>query len=201
MYWQNFSPHHKPSSGIFSLRHSCSSRSAGSSLRQAIDTTSGDTEVNTRPLEINRLLELRPPRIAMALTALAAAVHLVTPLGDTSLYRFEGLATALGATGFIVMIQAWWQFRKEQVAICPTAVTHHLITTGIYRVTRNPMYLGMIMMLMGVAVWLGTLPFYLTTGAYFLIINQAFCPYEEAKLRAAFGWQYTNYANRVRRWI
>ena len=149
----------------------------------------------------NRVLQFRPPRIAMALTMLAALMHFVTPLGEATLYRSAMLGAAIGATGFGVMLTAWWQFKKEQVAICPTSETHHLITDGIYRVTRNPMYLGITMMLLGTAIWLGTLPFYLTAGAYFLIINEMFCPCEEAKLTAAFGDQFTRYASRVRRWV
>jgi len=147
------------------------------------------------------LVEFRPPRIAMLLCALAIAAHLVTPLGSAPLYSSEFIAAGLGLAGFAVMIQAWWQFKTEQIAICPTERTDHLITGGIYRVTRNPMYLGMTMMLVGVAVWLGTVPFYAAAVAFFMIMNFAFCPYEETKLQAAFDGAYEQYTAQVRRWL
>lgn len=149
----------------------------------------------------SKLLAYRPPRIAMLLTALAIGAHLVTPLGNTHVFQSSVFGALFGLAGFAVMMQAWWQFRQERVAICPTSDTDHLITTGIYAFSRNPMYLGLTMMLLGAAVWQGTLPFYATASAYLLIINNAFCPYEEDKLTAAFGDQFKQYRSTVRRWL
>ena len=119
----------------------------------------------------------------------------------TYLFAVAWIAAALGTVGFLVMMQAWWQFRRHAVAICPTARTDRLIIDGIYRYTRNPMYLGIVLMLTGVAVWIGTLPFVVVPIAYFTVINTAFCPYEEAKLETAFGDEYRRYQAAVRRWI
>ena len=99
------------------------------------------------------------------------------------------------------MIQAWWQFRQTDVAICPTEKTTELITDGIYRFTRNPMYLGMVMMLTGVAMFVGTLPFYVAAVALFAILNFVFCPYEEEKLSRTFGSRFEQYRGRARRWL
>lgn len=83
----------------------------------------------------------------------------------------------------------------------PNEATHYLITDGIYRLTRNPMCLGMIAMLLGVAAYFGSLPFYVAAIAYFLIIDRVFCAYEESKLAASFGREYEAYRSRVRRWL
>lgn len=149
----------------------------------------------------SRFLEYRPPRIAMALIMAATAGHFLLPLRPVYLYSSTIVAISIGLGGFIVMMWAWWQFKEQEVAICPTDATDHLITDGIYRFTRNPMYLGMIMMLFGIAVFLGSLPFYLAAAAYFAIINWAFCPFEEEKLARAFEQEYQNYRSRVRRWL
>jgi protein-S-isoprenylcysteine O-methyltransferase Ste14 len=63
------------------------------------------------------------------------------------------------------------------------------------------MYLGMMTMLFGLALTLGTLPFYAVAVSFFLIIETTFCPYEEAKLTTAFGESFSRYATRVRRWL
>lgn len=147
------------------------------------------------------ILSHRPPRIAMLLLALAATLHWLTPLGAIPVLPSAYLPVAIGLTGFVVMMWAWWQFKRNNVAICPTDRTTRLLTTGVYRLTRNPMYLGMVMMLAAVAIWIGTLPFVAAAIAYFVIINFVFCPFEEDKLTTAFGDDYSRYRNRVGRWI
>jgi len=99
------------------------------------------------------------------------------------------------------MIWAWWLFQKVETAVCPTENSEVLVTSGIYRLTRNPMYLGMVLMMAGVALWFGTLPYYLATVLFFLVINQFFCPFEEQRLISTFGEQYAVYRRSVRRWV
>ncbi len=149
----------------------------------------------------SRFLEYRPPRIAMALIIAAAVIHILVPILPVHVYSSVSVAISVGACGFVVMMWAWWQFKEHEVAICPTDATDYLITDGVYKHTRNPMYWGMIMILFGIAVFFGTLPFYLAVAVYFAIINWAFCPYEEEKLARAFGQDYESYRSRVRRWL
>lgn len=148
-----------------------------------------------------RLIEYRPPRIAMALLAIAAVLHVSFPAQSSTHFSSVYMSGTLVSTGFTVMMLAWWQFREHRVAICPTASTNYLITEGIYRLTRNPMYLGMVTMLGGIAVFFGTLPFYAVTIVYFFLMDRWFCPYEEEKLIITFGRDYTSYRSKVRRWI
>lgn len=148
-----------------------------------------------------KLIDYRPPRIAQLLLVLAAACHLLLPVLDFHVYRNTVLAVILGVAGFGIMMQAWWLFKKFETAICPSAVESRLVTTGVFRFTRNPMYLGMIMMLLAVALGVGSLTFYLVTAVYFLIIHCAFCPYEERKLEEVFGDAYAKYRKSVRRWF
>lgn len=70
-----------------------------------------------------------------------------------------------------------------------------------YRPPRNPMYLGIVLMLLGLSLTVGTLPFYLATVLFALIIDRHFCRYEEQKLRDTFAVEFDEYAARVRRWL
>lgn len=63
------------------------------------------------------------------------------------------------------------------------------------------MYLGMIVMLLALSVLVGTLPFYLAMVAFFVVINNFLCPYEENKLAVAFGDTYMTCKNTIRRWF
>ena len=147
------------------------------------------------------LVSYRPPRIAFVMLALAAALHAALPSAGTVVLRAPSAGSGIIVAGFATMIWAWWLFRRHAVAICPTARTERLLTHGIYALTRNPMYLGMIAMMLGVALYFGTLPFYIAALAYFAVMDRVFCPYEEHKLEAAFGDEYRRYRGRVRRWL
>ncbi len=135
----------------------------------------------------------------MLLLATAAVWHRVLPAPAVFSARIPALL--IGTGGFAMMMWAWWQFRERQVAICPTEKTDDLITDGVYRYTRNPMYLGMTLMLAAVATGTGLVPFYASAAAFVLVIDRVFCPYEEQKLARAFGQSYLAYRRRVRRWI
>jgi protein-S-isoprenylcysteine O-methyltransferase Ste14 len=137
----------------------------------------------------------------MAMLACAAAFHWLTPVLSPQVFSSVSAGVVLVILGFAIMMRAWWQFQQRQIAICPTAPTDALITDGIYRFTRNPMYLGMVLMLSGIALYLGSLPFYVVATVYFLVIDRAFCRYEEQKLLATFGSHYNRYQSDVRRWI
>jgi protein-S-isoprenylcysteine O-methyltransferase Ste14 len=110
-----------------------------------------------------------------------------------------GVVIALLGLG--IMLRAWWLFRKRSTAVCPTAETTTLITDDIYRLTRNPMYLGIVVMLFGIAAATGGLFLYGAALAFFLVIDFAFCPYEEKKLAQVFGSEFNQYCDHVRRWL
>ena len=148
-----------------------------------------------------RMLAFRPPRIALTLFAVSTALHL--SIGDAlpALPAFTIAAAAIASTGFLVMLRAWWLFRLHNTAICPTARTTSLLTSDIYGWTRNPMYLGIVMMLLGVAVYTGGILHYAAALAFFAIIDHSFCPYEEQKLRRDFPGKFDSYTRSVRRWL
>lgn len=148
-----------------------------------------------------RFIDYRPPRIAQLFVLTAVVLHWATPMSRLHVYSNHPLGVTLGMGGFVIMMWGWWLFKKEDTAICPTAKSEHLVTTGIYRLTRNPMYLGVVAMLLGIAVFVGTVPFYLAAVAFFAVINRVFCPYEENKLGETFGASYLSYKQIVRRWI
>ena len=153
--------------------------------------------VDVRPVR-GQLVLLRPPRIAMSLVAAAAALHLLFPFTVVPPSSIGGLL--VGTAGFSLMMRAWWLFRRSGTAICPTDRASVLLTGDVYGFTRNPMYLGMVMIVLGVAISFGTASFFAAAALLFAILNFVFCPFEEERLRAAFPG-YAAYAARVRRWI
>jgi len=76
-----------------------------------------------------------------------------------------------------------------------------LVTDGIYSITRNPMYVGMLLILMAFVVWLGAPSASLAAGAFFLSIDRFQIRAEERFLGRNFGKNYEDYKKRVPRWL
>lgn len=148
-----------------------------------------------------RVLRYKPPRIAMTLLLLAAALQLLIPVAWVTVPASLAAGALIAALGFGIMLRAWWLFRKHQTPICPAAATTTLLTHDVYSLTRNPMYLGIVLMLLGTAIAAGGVLFYAAALTFYLIIDYAFCPYEEAKLARTFGNAFNRYRNRARRWL
>ena len=72
---------------------------------------------------------------------------------------------------------------------------------GPYRFTRNPMYLGLVIVTLGIAVWVGAWPMFIAPIAVFATANWVHIPFEEVKMRRQFGATYDGYVGRVRRWV
>ena len=92
-------------------------------------------------------------------------------------------------------------FVKADTGLEPFEEATTLVTGGFYRITRNPMYMGMFLMLFGVAFLLGSISALLPLVMFVLVIRYNFVLGEEHFLEAAFGQHYLDYKSEVRRWI
>ena len=92
-------------------------------------------------------------------------------------------------------------FRGVGTGIVPFDPATALVTGGLYRYTRNPMYLGMVLLLVGVAIALGSLGAWLPIPVFVWIIQARFIVGEERFLEQTFGESYVAYKRGVRRWL
>jgi protein-S-isoprenylcysteine O-methyltransferase Ste14 len=91
---------------------------------------------------------------------------------------------------------------REGTEIDPNSTTNRkLVTTGPYRFTRNPMYLGWAIVTLGVACLIGTWPMFVASIAFFATMNWVQIPFEEVKMRRQFGEVFDSYTREVRRWV
>ncbi len=114
-------------------------------------------------------------------------------------WRYAGVLVTL--TGIAMAAYSAGLFKKAETGIVPFDEATTLVTGGLYRYTRNPMYLGMIVMLLGVAVLFGNAGSLLPIPLFILVIRNNFVLGEERFLETAFGQQYVSYKSTVRRWI
>jgi protein-S-isoprenylcysteine O-methyltransferase Ste14 len=146
------------------------------------------------------LIYLPPPVVAAALVAAAGLIHGVLPFLEVLPATPVG-GLVWGASGFALAASAALQFKALKTTVLPMGPPRELVTLGAYLWTRNPMYLGLLTSLIGFALYMGTLPFFLAPWVFFLVINGVHIPYEEAVLEKTFGSAYEHYLKRVRRWI
>ena len=95
-----------------------------------------------------------------------------------------------------------------QFFICKTSINPHdfkhttqLVSTGIFRFSRNPMYLSLLLMLIAWTVWLGNSLAWIGVLAFILVINRFQIAREETYLESKFGDEYRHYKQKVRRWL
>ena len=152
-----------------------------------------------------RWLELKvPPVLLFAL--LAAAMYglaRVLPAWTLTLPWRVGAAATLAATGIAIALAGVAAFRQSRTTVHP----HHperasaVVTHGIYRWTRNPMYLGLLLALAGWAVFLANAATLAALPAFVAWMNRFQIAPEERVLAAKFGPEYASYCARVRRWL
>jgi protein-S-isoprenylcysteine O-methyltransferase Ste14 len=149
----------------------------------------------------SRWLRLRPPRLALGLTAAALAAHALlwgpdAPLGSAP---FEG--AALLAWGAAWVLWSWALFRRAATPIRPTAVPTAFVDGGPFGFGRNPMYLGLAAAMLGLGLIVGSPMMIAATAAFVGVVHRVHIPFEEAQLRRAFGGWYSDYAAEVPRWL
>jgi protein-S-isoprenylcysteine O-methyltransferase Ste14 len=109
-----------------------------------------------------------------------------------------GLLIAVGAA---IAASAFGGFRRAGTPALPFRRSTALVTDGLYRYTRNPMYLGMVLSLLGIALLLGSLGAMLPVPFYALVVQKRFIEGEERFLEELFGEEYRAYRQRTRRWL
>ena len=114
-------------------------------------------------------------------------------------WNWLGLAPAILGT-WMAAISAR-AFTKAETGLLPFDDATALVTGGFYRFTRNPMYLGMVLALAGLAIVLACLPVWLPVIGFALVIHHVFILREERFMEQVFGEAYVSYTQRVRRWL
>ncbi len=152
-----------------------------------------------------RALELKIPPVALALITGAAMWGLAkaAPSLVSAVPFRQGIAAFLAVAGVSVAVLGVLSFRRSRTTVNPTTPqrTSALVTTGIYRVSRNPMYLGFLLLLVAWAAFLANVLALLPVVAFIAFVNRFQIAPEEQALAAMFGDDYFNYKRRVRRWV
>ncbi len=150
-------------------------------------------------------LELRVPPLAVA--AIAALCMWLLSRWTPGLAWGEhwrlGISLLLLVTGVLVAVAGVLEFRRARTTVNPTTpqAASSMVRSGIYRHTRNPMYLGMLLMLAGWAAWLASPVAAVVLPGFVLYINRFQVEPEERILTRLFAGEFDAYRQSVRRWL
>jgi protein-S-isoprenylcysteine O-methyltransferase Ste14 len=144
----------------------------------------------------------RPPRLAILYLVIAWIVDysLSSPAIVPNGVRFW-LSLVIVAAGVWLSYRTMKLFERAGTTHKLTGESTALVIEGPFRWSRNPIYLGLTLIALGIAIYGGSVPFLLVPVAFLLTLDFAFVPWEERRLEATFGDEYRAYRERVRRWL
>ena len=143
---------------------------------------------------------LPPIYILLALAAMAA-LHFLVPV-----YRYWSFPLTLSGVaplvlGVLLNVTADRQFKTHETTVKPFQRSAALVTAFPFSISRNPMYLGLSLLLLGIALLLGTLAALVPVVVFPYVMDRIFIRTEEKMLAKTFGGEWEDYRSRVRRWI
>lgn len=148
-------------------------------------------------------LKIPPPLVAIGVALLMWLTSLVVAPFELPRVLRVSAALAFVFVGLGFDLAGLVSFLRAKTTVNPMkpASTFSFVITGVYRVTRNPMYLGLLLVLLGWATFLANALAYLLAPLFVLYINRFQIVPEERVLSAKFGAEFSVYKARVRRWL
>jgi protein-S-isoprenylcysteine O-methyltransferase Ste14 len=156
---------------------------------------------NAPPMTTVRKTKLVPP-VWLALSIIAMALlHRFLPIVQLIHWPLRWLGVLPMIAGIALATRGASLFNRHGTGVVPFSPVTHLVLEGPYRFSRNPMYLGMVQLLIGVALLFGTLSPWFVIPLFAWWIDRRFIAQEEMMLEEHFGEDYLAFKRRVRRWI
>lgn len=142
-----------------------------------------------------------PPAHFYTYLIIAAGFHFLLPVKQVIYMPYIFLGFIPVIAGVILNLWADSLFKKLNTTVKPDQKPSALIDYGPFKFSRNPMYLGMTLMLIGAGILLGSISSF--AGAVFFIaaMEVFFIPEEERTMKETFGDEFLKYKSKVRRWI
>jgi protein-S-isoprenylcysteine O-methyltransferase Ste14 len=142
-----------------------------------------------------------PPTYLLGGIAIQVALHVMLPWRQVIVGPWRLLGVLLLALGITLYRRADECLIRHDTTSNPYERPHALAADGPFRRTRNPMYLGMTLTVLGISVLMGTLTPLVVVIALPIMLDRTFIVHEEAVLESVFGSEFVDYRGNVRRWI
>ncbi|MEO7602890.1 MAG: isoprenylcysteine carboxylmethyltransferase family protein [Sphingomicrobium sp.] len=148
-------------------------------------------------------IRVPPPLIYLGLVAMGPLLDRLLGLAPLNIARPVQIVmvVTLVAGGLAIVLAAMRRFARAGTRVEPWAPSSAIVSDGIYRFTRNPMYVGMALVMLGLGLIIGSPMSLAMVAVALLIVDRFVIRREEAYLEAKFGADYLDYRRRVRRWL
>ena len=144
---------------------------------------------------------VHPPIVALIYIFIAILLGRFVQIPFAVPVVLRNIGFALTFIGFLLGVGAFIEFRKARTTLDPHGSVKSLVMAGVYRISRNPIYLGFLLMVIGLPLNSGIYWGILIAPLYVATMNRLVIEREEAYLEKKFKEQYTGYKSRVRRWL
>jgi protein-S-isoprenylcysteine O-methyltransferase Ste14 len=142
-----------------------------------------------------------PPTYLYLSIVIMVTLHFLFPVAKPISFPWTLLGAIPFALGLALNLIADRAFQVRKTTVKPFEEPTFLITDGAFRVSRNPMYLGFVLILIGIAVFMGSLTPYAVIIVFAIVMDSVFIRIEERMLGEKFGETWLVYKGNVRRWI
>jgi protein-S-isoprenylcysteine O-methyltransferase Ste14 len=145
-----------------------------------------------------------PPALGLLMMLGVFTAHFIRPIGLIFPYPINYIGLIPIVIGAALNILADREFRIKgaiEHSEIETQESLKLVTSGVYRISRNPAYLGLIFIIAGLAIWVGSLSPWLVVAIFPLVLTHVYIRAEEQRLLELFGLRYQQYCRLVPRWI
>ena len=142
-----------------------------------------------------------PPTYFYITLLLIVILYFVFPIKTIIIFPWNLTGLIPGIAGAVLNIIADKDFKKANTTVKPFDKSSTLITNGVFQISRNPMYLGMVLILISASMITGTISPFFVIPPYIIFMQIVYINEEEKMLEAEFGDDWKNYKTKVRRWI
>jgi len=144
---------------------------------------------------------VKPPQLYLIAIMLGGFIHLLWPLSLGFPLALTIIGLTLLTTSLSLMVWASREFKQAETAVPHKIGASTLVTTGPYRYTRNPMYVSLTLLQIGIGLIMGSVWVLLALIPVLIIMNRGVIAREETYMTTHFGQRYLDYKTAVRRWI
>jgi len=148
-----------------------------------------------------RTKKIMPTTCLLAAFIAMLALHFSWPLVKLIPPAWGMLGLLPLVVGLFLNCAADAAFQRANTTVKPFVQSNALVTEGVYRISRNPMYLGFLLILTGMAVLLGSLTPFAVIPVYAFLVHHFFIAVEERMLAQKFAGQWEDYQQHTRRWL
>lgn len=145
--------------------------------------------------------KIYPPEYLLISIIIMLVLHYVFPLIHIVPQQWNLFGFLFIVIGIILNFKAVVTFHAAHTPVTPFSEASTLVVHGVYKISRNPIYLGFVWVLLGFAFLLGSLSPFIMVPAYAYWIEKKFIEDEEAMLAKRFGKKWIDYSKQTRRWL